>query len=595
MKRPSWKRLVLISLAVLVTTVACGFGVYGLFSDRINKNIHDAIVEYIQSRVKSGAESLSSGKLSIELGDINYTFFSGSLDVHRVRVGYHDSTEARGRNVSVDIPLISVSGLYPWDILNGGGLSLGTIMIDHPTIAHQAWGQAIDSLDLDAHDTSSMQLPRMPDVDSLMRQIFVDLVPSYVQPLTIGGIRVSDVDFKNSDDNPAALYRGRIHDLSLRVGAITVDASKPGVRPIESVEVSVASWLREYTDKRSIHTRGLHVLVSDKDSSLVVDSIDLRLPLEYTYSATAIRFSYRTRELSIGTFALGPSQKDDDYFAAQKFNSDRFRVKGGAVLLREIDFKALQARTALHVQTIDVGTLELDILSNKRLRSNPKAAPQKMLNQLAQSLPFQLAVDSLVVKGTSIHYGERWSHSATPATLSWKGVSATATGLRNITDQGAPFTITARGRFQDQATMEATFVIPLTSPTYVLDARGSLGRTDVTSLNTFLPIAENVRIRSGIASSASFDYKVRGRACTGKVSPHFTNLYIDLVNKESKKTGGIFNVFVSFVANWLAIKNDNDGEDYKDGVIKYTLPADAAFMQTIWFPVRSGLTKAAGM
>lgn len=587
MKKQFWKRWLAIVVVALAIVVAVGFGVYGMFSDRIDKNIHAAIVEYIQSRVASVAH--------IELGDVNYAFYTGSLSVSRIHIAYRDSTTTLGQTVTVDIPLVSVSGLYPWDVLNGGGLSLGTITVDHPNIVRHAWGHSEDTVDAEKTDTSSVRLPRLPNVDSLMRQVFVGLVPSYVQPLTINGVAVDDAHFSNIDDDPAALYNGEIRGLAISVGKITVDASKPTVKPIASIELTIASWMRKYADSRSIHTRGLHIVVSDKDSSLVVDSIDLHLPLEYTYSATSIRFAYRTRELSIGSFALGPSQKDDDYFAGQKFNNDRFRVKGSSVLLHEIDFKALLARTALHVQAIRVGTLELDILSNRRLRSDPKSGPQKMLNQVAQALPFRLEVDTLDVKGTSIHYGERWAHSAVPATLSWKGVSAKATGLKNFNDGGSPFTISASGRFQNQATMEATFVIPLTSSSYVLDARGSLGKTDVTSLNTFLPIAENIRIRSGTASSASFDFKVRGRSCTGKVSPRFTNLNIDLVNKETKKSGGIFNVFVSFVANWLAIKNDNDGEDYEDGVINYTLPADAAFMQTIWFPVRAGLTKAAGM
>ena len=67
------------------------------------------------------------------------------------------------------------------------------------------------------------------------------------------------------------------------------------------------------------------------------------------------------------------------------------------------------------------------------------------------------------------------------------------------------------------------------------------------------------------------------------------------MDKKTKESSGIFNSIISFVANWIVIKNDNDGEDYKDGVIRYTLPRDAAIMQTIWFPIREGLGKAAGI
>lgn len=138
-------------------------------------------------------------------------------------------------------------------------------------------------------------------------------------------------------------------------------------------------------------------------------------------------------------------------------------------------------------------------------------------------------------------------------------------------------------------------MIPLTAPMYALDANGSLsGPFDVTSLNSFLPIAENVRIRSGTARSARFAYTVRGRQCTGIVEPFYSDLSVDVVNARTKKKGGFLNAFVSLMANWLVIKNDNEGGEYAPGRIRLTLPKDAAIMQTIWFPIRAGLGDAAG-
>ncbi|MBK7184928.1 MAG: hypothetical protein IPH85_03220 [Ignavibacteria bacterium] len=595
MLNASWKRITLITAITLGALAVASFVGYTIFRGTIRENIRSAIVQYIQTRVRAEAQTASDGKLDIVLGDIDYTYYTGSLHVRNIRVRYHDSTEAVGSTMQIDLPELRVTGLLPWDVINGGGLSIGTITLDHPAVRMRSWG-ARSKPQAPEKDTAVVRLPKLPNVDSLLNKLFVKLVPTNVQPLSIDGVMLVEASLDNHDDDPESQYAGQIHGFTLDIGTITVRADHPEIKPIERVVLKLDRWNRKYSSDRSILVQGLHVIVSDVDSALTVDSVQYHLPSEYTYSASKVLFSYRTRQLQIGGFELGPTQNDETYFKGRRYNSDRFRVRGSNVQLQDIDFSSLSARTALHVRTIDVGMLDLDILSNRRLRVDPSSGVAMMPNELARTIPFMLAVDSVVVGSASIRYGERWKHSLVPALLTWKGIKVVATNLRNSPDQmEKPLTIWAKGTFLSRSTMEATFTMPLTSPVYVLSARGTLGRFDVTELNGFLPIAENVKIKSGIASSAAFSYTIKGRSCTGVVQPHFTDLEIAVLDKKTKESSGIFNSIISFVANWIVIKNDNNGDDYEDGVIRYTLPKDAAIMQTIWFPIREGLGKAAGI
>lgn len=595
MNQRPWKRIVLIaSIALCVLAIGSGIG-YSTFSGTIRENIRSAIVEYIQTRVRNEARSASDGKLDILLGDIDYTYYTGSLHVRRISVTYRDSSESRGSTLHIELPELRVTGLLPWDIINGGGLSIGTITIDRPAIQLRSWDTLVAG-PASHPDTAVVRLPKVPNVDSLLSILFVRLVPTNVQPLSIDGVQLVEASLENQDDDPGSEYAGRIRGFSLDLGRIRVRADQPEVKPIASVMVRLDEWSRRYSSDRSILVKGLTIIVSDVDSALTVDSVEYHLPSAYTYTASKVLFSYRTRLLSIGGFELGPTQDDETYFKGTAYNSDRFRVRGTHVKLQDIDFSSLTAQTALHVRTINVGELNLDILSNRRLRVDPTSGPALMPNELARTIPFVLAVDSVVIGAASIRYGERWKNSVVPAILTWRGIAVRATNLRNTNDQmEKPLTIWAKGTFLNRSTMEATFTMPLTASVYMLSARGTLGRFDVTELNSFLPIAENVKIKSGVASSAAFSYTIRGRACTGVVQPHFNDLEIAILDKKSKKSSGFFNSLVSFVANWIVIKNDNNGDSYKDGVIRYTLPRDAAIMQTIWFPIREGLGKAAGI
>lgn len=596
----SGKRIALITIAVIAGVQVLGFLVYLYFANTINENIRSAIVEYIRSRARVEASSATQGKLTIDIGDIDYTYVTGSLDIDDLSVVYRDSTLDSGSIIVIDIPTIAISGITPWDIIDGGGMSFGTIHVKTPRVAMRDWQRdtvRVPGSTSSSSDSALVRLPRIPNVDSVLRRLFITSIPTYVQPLSINEVLVENLTVSNETSDHHDAYSGDLTGLTIRFGPVRVDADDEAeARPLGDLAIDVASWRRTLANGGHVKTHGLHVAVNDRDSSLRVDSISYMRPDGYTYEARGANFSYRTQILTMQAIALGPTQRDDAFYATQRYNGDRFRISSGPITLRAIDFAALSRQEALHVEMLDVDRLSIDILSNKRLRNDPKVARPKMLNELAQAIPFVVAIDSIRIGNASLVYGERWPHSATPATLRWSKIRVLATHLMNRTENtGTPFRITASGSFMNGAPMTATFSVPLMSRTYELDAQGSLGALDVTQLNSFLPVAENIRIRSGRATSATFAFAVRGRTCTGVVRPRYTGLKIDKLDAKTKESGGILNSLISFVANTFVLRTSNDGESYSDGTIAYTLPRDAAIMQTIWFPVRAGLGAAAGL
>lgn len=595
----SWKRVALITIAVIVGIQALGFAVYLYFANTINENIRAAIVEYIRSRARVEASTATQGKLTIDIGDIDYTYVTGSLEIDDLAVVYRDSTLDSGSITTINVPSIAISGITPWDILDAGGMSFGAIRISSPRVALREWQNDTTRVDTPEAppDSSLVRLPNIPNVDSVLRGLFIASIPAYVQPLTIDEVIVEDIRISNATTDHHDAYSGELSGMTIRFGPIHVDASdETPKRPLGDLAISVASWKRTLANGGHVQTHGLRMAVNDRDSSLAVDSVAYMRPDGYTYEARGVNFSYRTQILTFSAIALGPTQRDDAFFAAQRYNGDRFRISGGPITLRAIDFAALSRREALHVEMLDVERLSIDILSNKRLRNEPTRTRPKMLNEIAQAIPFVVAIDSIRIRNASLVYGERWPHSSTPATLRWNKLRVLATHCMNRTENSStPFRIAASGSFMNGAPMSATFTIPLMSKSYELIAEGSLGAMDVTQLNSFLPVAENIKIRSGKATSATFAFVVRGRTCTGVVRPRYTGLKIDKLDAKTKESGGILNSLISFVANTFVLRTTNDGDSYREGKIAYTLPADAAIMQTIWFPVRAGLGDAAGL
>jgi hypothetical protein len=245
---------------------------------------------------------------------------------------------------------------------------------------------------------------------------------------------------------------------------------------------------------------------------------------------------------------------------------------------------------------VQIGTLDADILSNKKGKNAPSTGPAKMPNQLISAIPFNVGVDTIRIANASIKYGEARFYASKPAELRFQKMKVM---IANVTSDPAkqkskPLTIEASGIFMEQAPMQATLRIPLDVKQYRLEAEGSMGKLDVTRLNSFLPTAENMRMESGVAGKASFKFVVSGRKATGYVDAYYMDMKIKVLDAKTKKTG-LFDSIISFAANWLVIRNDNPaGEDHVVGKINYTLPSDAAIMQTLWFPIRAGLGDVAG-
>ena len=452
MRSRPWKRIaVIIGIAVVAVQVLL-LCVYLIFAESIQDSIRNTAIYYIRSQAQA-AVSDSSKQLVVDVGDIDYTYITGTLRIDDVGVRYSDNSHGRDRALKLHVPIIQVSGLTLWDLVDGSGISLGTIRIEQPRLSIKGIsGDTPDtaaSVGDDDTDSAIVQLPRIPNIDSILHNVFVNAFPEFVQPLIVEQVTVSNLHVQALDNNPTTLFGGNLTGASISFGPVKViPGERPVGRPFGDLAIDIDKWQRDYTSGKAVRTHGFHVRVNNNDSSLVVDSLLLQSPLEYNYLVKGVRFSYRSRELGIGWFSIAPSLSDAAFFAKQRYRGDRYRISAGPVVLRDIDFDALARREALHVTTVDVQSLDFNLISNVALPKNSRASRPKMLNEIAQAIPFTLAIDTVRVRNGSIVYGERWPRSAVPALLRWDKLSLLATHCMNKTENSSePLQISVKGLF----------------------------------------------------------------------------------------------------------------------------------------------------
>lgn len=631
----STKRILVLSAGAISFLLVVGFGFWQLFHERVETAISTAIDDYLRGRVETEAFRQSEGRLRVEIGKLDYGFFSGELTISQATVRIYDST--KHVQLSIVIDSTNVVGLYPWDILRENGLSIGSVDVhgvrvrrvvdetivplnlredppgdlstskskvvlrenspgelDTPTskmiLREKPPGES-DRERLKLHeqkaDSSSvpLQLPQLPSADSILSALAATILPTEVVPLNIERVSIdaiSWIDVRRSDSvETSRIDGGRFTITSI---AVDTDTTTP---LIGDVSVHVASLTRLLRPDTFVHAVNIGLSSEQSDSSLTFSHVQYIVDSLISYKARDVAFAYKQHRLTVGSFHMHPIHDDVEHIRRIPRGSDRIELFGKRLVLDGIDLTSLTQGTAIHADVITVGSASIDILSDKRPKERRlRQQPPPQLWRLIRQLPFRLDVGAIRMRDVGIKYSEWTISPLQTATLVWSKGEYTITGVTTDTTSSI---LDVRGttQFLRSALLDAHIRIDLRPRRHELTATGTAKNLDCRDLNTFLIEAERIRVTSGHCSIATFDIAVSGRTSRGSVHPDYTDLNLELLRKD--KTSGLFSGIASFLANWLVVRNDNTGSEARRGLTSMKLPQDAALMQTIWFPLRKGI------
>src|SRR6185295_4647698 len=139
--------------------------------------------------------------------------------------------------------------------------------------------------------------------------------------------------------------------------------------------------------------------------------------------------------------------------------------------------------------------------------------------------------------------------------------------------------------------------IPISSQELSFNFNGNLAALDLKKLNTFLPINQHRKLKSGILMNANYKVNVTKGHSSGQLFVQYKDLYIALTDKKTTSDKGIFNVIISFVANNFKFQTTNINDKkhkFKIGKIKYDKKSEDTFIQVIWFSIRNGIGDVVG-
>jgi hypothetical protein len=332
----------------------------------------------------------------------------------------------------------------------------------------------------------------------------------------------------------------------------------------------------------------------------VADAQDITLnfpQLQYELRCGMLRISVPDSELALEALKIHPSGDDERFFAGSKFRKARFRlVVSHASMMGLACLELLQGKN-YRTRSVQIHDAFLDVLVNKDKPDSKDATGPFMPNEILSSIKDTLQVGSLSIANGRLKYGERFEAGANPAWMTLDNLRVLAEGIANHGDRGAALVIHAEGNLMNAGMFNVLMTIPVASPEFSFHYSGSVSSMDLSPLNSFLEISDQMRIKSGVLQEATFEIDVDSGLASGNLRGVYRDLKIAAINKQTGSEKGLSDRITSFIGNNFKIRRNNlpdKSGSVKIGVVKYTRQPDDPFIQFVWFALRTGVRNVVG-
>ncbi len=339
-------------------------------------------------------------------------------------------------------------------------------------------------------------------------------------------------------------------------------------------------------------------LAPDDFANATVDAQDIVLNLtqsHYELLCERVRMSMPHSDIVVEALKFHPSGDDERFFAGGKFRTNRLRIGvpharvAGLASIEELLGKIYRARS------VQIHDASLDILLNKDKPDSRDTSGPLMPHEILASIKGILQVDSLRVTNGRFQYGERFAVGSKPAVVTFDRLQGSAEGITNQGGPGASLVIQSQARFVKAGTIKLLMTIPVATRECTFRYSGSLSGMDLSALNSFLEISDNMRIKAGVLQEATFEVNVVSGRASGTVSGIYRDLTLAAINKQTGSEKGLMDRITSFIGNKFTIRRNNVPGSMKIGQIKYVRVPDDPFFQYEWFALRTGVRDVLGL
>jgi hypothetical protein len=218
---------------------------------------------------------------------------------------------------------------------------------------------------------------------------------------------------------------------------------------------------------------------------------------------------------------------------------------------------------------------------------------KKLPSHLLQSLPFELMVDTILVKKSYVKYEEHPEEGDAPGNIFFDDLYATIHHLNNNPMLRQPITMTTMARFMGNGNLNAHFTFPFdTTAPYTVS--GALENMPLALMNPMLIPAAKAKIERGRMKKLSFDFSYTPEGSSGEVMLNYDDLKILTLRETGKDEEKVSHLKTLLLNTFIIKKNMNEDmeADERTGKIDFARDPLRSVFNLWWKSILSGVKSA---
>jgi hypothetical protein len=214
----------------------------------------------------------------------------------------------------------------------------------------------------------------------------------------------------------------------------------------------------------------------------------------------------------------------------------------------------------VEVDTLHADSLHLEIFLDKRKKEDFQKRPQ-MINETMDNLKQILHIEHLFITDSYIKIEERpENNSPRSGFLFFSDINAHVTNVSNFVERrgkNRTLELDLSAKLMGKGPLNAIVKFDLENPDGEFSLKGTLGKIDLTSINSMVEPEAKVGLKSGIVNRLDFNILANEYDGSGELIIRYENLEVELLNKDFEADQNILRKIGAFLANKIVIKSNN--------------------------------------
>lgn len=302
---------------------------------------------------------------------------------------------------------------------------------------------------------------------------------------------------------------------------------------------------------------------------------------------------YREKRISIDSFQVVPLFTKAEMYDQVRYETDRLEINVPKIQISGIDLGKLIYEDKLRIAHIGIEEMNLEAFKDKHSpewHSRYIRLPQVALQQAS----LNIKIDSLTVSNALIRSEQLSSLTHKKGFVIFTELQAAFSNITNdsVSCLEKPHaTLKASAKLMGECKLDVDFTFNLLSSNGDHWFKGRLAPFDLTHLNSAMVPISAVSVRSGYSDKLEFDVRLNNEVSDGKMTFLYSNLKIDMLNKDQLKSKDFDNSLKSMLANSFLLKQSNPSgkDDPRIGIIHFRRFTDKTIFHFWWRSVLEGM------